>query len=1459
LLGQSSSRGDNTIRGDSSSLIVRREAVVKQLLNFADKWSQAAAPTKRGARGAVDVLATRLTSLHLKLQEDPAALKALEVARAVVARMIAELADVTLRLIEALVVEPAAAAARQEQERKSEAARHSLMRRRRHVPARTGHERESQREVVDDDDDDDDDDGDGDDDESDLDWEEDFLPPPAFDKSCLEWAVSQATGSRNVPSRVAAGLDYLLRALLDVHRLPLPSASDPLLLRWFEFEAESDEADAPLGMLTHPAPLRRKRMAVAEAALVGLLSTRQHEAIRLAERASIGRSDKGWRALCVILYGATGGFTLRMRQNWERRQAAIRVQTIFRRRMLKYKCQRKLERKLEQNAIRIQRAFRRDSGPSLVGISQGASGESKAQRLREAREEQKRSRQEEKRQVDEMRAARKRAARQRVLFKRRRALYSALPDARRFFTSLNIVQRAIRAKRARRMLLQTRIKRGGASLVATPTTSRAAAVWQSRFRSWSLRADLVATEHTLCVAAYPQPARAARAAPLEALLVQLRREADATREAAEARRDGAAHQAADAYHAHATSAPGAAPGAAANATSSVVGVTITLGTYASAERDVRQCEARRRLLEAVRTLATIDAVDAQLIARAQAQVAREITDEALSTAVAEPELAAGSGRRPPAAAAQQQQRPSEKKLGRSEVVAALSRHRELAAWACSLQGAAACVDQLQAKHEWAPPLLLAQAAHLHAASATWVAQRDAAEELASRQCRQWLCDEALATLERAAAALRAEASLYLQADGGESDDEQESGVAAGGTTAGGATGCGDGGGGAPGAVAGAGAMAAVLPDVRVGKLLEEAQKAEVVARQRAKVAGEARDEWAAASEQRASAVGELQLVAALEATARRQRGAAGALQYREARQERMGLGPAKIEHRQQLHALAVARGARAALSSLQDAGVTATTGTFSARKMFATAAAHADEKQAVARAGLLRVQQQKREKLREQRRSAIYEGGGGGGGGSDEIAAAPAEISRTASSSGPGEAAEFRKALGKAEGAILALGTLRRAAGSPVELAECLRAQCEVAAEAEKAALTALAAVKDQVARRKATKSQLRRLFNAAKVVESVAEGGGSGGGGGGGGALAVGEGGGAEAEEGLPGSCEAERAWEERHVALTLATAVARLQRQGAGATSAGWSQVHAALQMQSQPWLVAAAEGGGGREVVLGEAQMRAAAAALQLRTEGGESEWSLLWLARELLQASLPAGWTTVDALGGGALPTYRATHPGGGTQEEHPLLPALLSARDVMRRRLRLRYRAFCDLESVWLFAQPQKAQAVTLGAGVYIDLSQPGSKPTDTFPAKASPPRPVAAQAQAQAQAAQAAAGSGARAALQQKRQQEEEQTCAASRAERAAAAAAAEKSSRALRWDALRACPRCGVELMHAARALRINLRAQPELAFLAELALCLPLPAGWEPIPGTSSYRNTITKVTVASHPLQLCAAAFT
>jgi hypothetical protein len=79
------------------------------------------------------------------------------------------------------------------------------MRRRNRAPVRTGFEREV---LVDDDDDDDDDDG------SELEWEEECLAPPAFQKHCLEWAISHATGGRNTPPHVAGGLDYLLRALL---------------------------------------------------------------------------------------------------------------------------------------------------------------------------------------------------------------------------------------------------------------------------------------------------------------------------------------------------------------------------------------------------------------------------------------------------------------------------------------------------------------------------------------------------------------------------------------------------------------------------------------------------------------------------------------------------------------------------------------------------------------------------------------------------------------------------------------------------------------------------------------------------------------------------------------------------------------------------------------------------------------------------------------------------------------------------------------------------------------------------------------------------------------------------------------------------------------------------------------------------------------------------------------------
>jgi len=68
---------------------------------------------------------------------------------------------------------------------------------------------------------------------------------------------------------------------------------------------------------------------------------------------------------------------------------------------------------------------------------------------------------------------------------------------------------------------------------------------------------------------------------------------------------------------------------------------------------------------------------------------------------------------------------------------------------------------------------------------------------------------------------------------------------------------------------------------------------------------------------------------------------------------------------------------------------------------------------------------------------------------------------------------------------------------------------------------------------------------------------------------------------------------------------------------------------------------------------------------------------------------------------------------------------------------------------------------------------------------------------------------------------------------------------------------------MHAARALGIDLIAQPELAFLAELALSLALPAGWVLVPpatrgGPPRYRNSVSGIVTTTHPLVSFAANF-
>ena len=335
----------------------------------------------------------------------------------------------------------------------------------------------------------------------------------------------------------------------------------------------------------------------------------------------------------------------------------------------------------------------------------------------------------------------------------------------------------------------------------------------------------------------------------------------------------------------------------------------------------------------------------------------------------------------------------------------------------------------------------------------------------------------------------------------------------------------------------------------------------------------------------------------------------------------------------------------------------------------------------------------------------------------------------------------------------------------------------------------------------------------------------------------------------------------------------------------------------MQPQGWLAGGGSGargaGGSGGAVLGVAHLRAAAELLQISLDPSEGQWTLLWVAKQLLRAPLPAGWATVAPAAGKILPRFRDTRVGGAEQEEHPLMGTFVDELDVMRRRLRLRYRAHRSVESVWLFARPDgPGTGPNGGAGVYYDLKQgAGAKAMDAFPASLLPAKPTADNGGGggggdgpdgfggvggvramdrkgsmafgpSGRESGRASGSGLMAAIQQQRIAEEAKQRAARREARKAAAAEAELRSRPLRWAALRASPLCCVELVYAARALGIDLREQPELVFLAEMALCTPLPAGWEArrdAGGKTSYRNTITNVTVAEHPMQIYAASFT
>ena len=339
-----------------------------------------------------------------------------------------------------------------------------------------------------------------------------------------------------------------------------------------------------------------------------------------------------------------------------------------------------------------------------------------------------------------------------------------------------------------------------------------------------------------------------------------------------------------------------------------------------------------------------------------------------------------------------------------------------------------------------------------------------------------------------------------------------------------------------------------------------------------------------------------------------------------------------------------------------------------------------------------------------------------------------------------------------------------------------------------------------------------------------------------------------------LPGCLEAERSWEQRHVLMALCKhAASFLASTGRGpavsSLQATWGAVQASVQLEPPFWLRDAC-------AIITPEQMVAAAEVLALTPER-EPHWPLVWLGLELLCAPLPPGWTARAPKSSSALPVYCRTIDAEHAVGAHPLLPALLDEADIMRRRLRLRWRSYRPFESVWLFAASEEQWQNGAGpAIVYADLAT-GERSTKL-------PSSMLVRGSHATNATSSIPPLAGLAAVLKAKQDEARATADAERREKLTAAAiAAELQTRKMRRDALRTRPRCAVELMHAARALRIDLIAQPELAFLSELALTVGLPAGWVIVPpaapgGAPRYKMVVSGLVSTTHPLEAYASLF-
>ncbi|KAG8464424.1 hypothetical protein KFE25_003487 [Diacronema lutheri] len=276
------------------------------------------------------------------------------------------------------------------------------------------------------------------------------------------------------------GFNYVLKALTDYWRLPLPTSSDPFSLDWFApfaacsdvhstvFEPKRWHADEELAEFRSADIFVKSHMLGSGRSLV----------LNAHELALPAGAERDWHALAALLYGGARAFSARKACTNERRRAATLIAMGWRRLQIRRRAAVRQYRRYRAAATRLQRWWRRQvkaarSDPRLSTLS--------AAERRAARRERHRV-----------------LARERLLARRRAALKISLSKYPAYERKVVVVQALARTKSAKRAIDVLRKRKLAFMRVLREQQHRLrdAALWcQPLIRRWDEAADVMWSEY----------------------------------------------------------------------------------------------------------------------------------------------------------------------------------------------------------------------------------------------------------------------------------------------------------------------------------------------------------------------------------------------------------------------------------------------------------------------------------------------------------------------------------------------------------------------------------------------------------------------------------------------------------------------------------------------------------------------------------------------------------------------------------------------------------------------------------------------------------------------------------------------------------------------------------------------------------------------------------------------------